>query len=144
MDKKEVFNGVIAGAGTFFTYLCGFWDTALIVLISFMILDYITGILGGMVYKDLSSEVGFKGLLRKFTIMVVLIVAVLLDRLLNDGTWVFRTLVCYFYIANEGISILENAGRLGLPLPEKLLEALSQLKEGNKKASKETNKEIRN
>lgn len=136
MDKKEVFNGVIAGIGTAFTYAFGIWDTALIVVVVFMVLDYLTGVMCGIVYKDLSSAVGFKGLLRKLTILIVLIVAVLLDRLLNDGTWVFRTLVCYFYIANEGISILENAGRLGLPLPEKLLEILAQLKEGNKKGIK--------
>jgi len=57
----------------------------------------------------------------------------MLDRLINTGSWVFRTLVCYFYIANEGISILENCAQLGLPIPDKLKEALVQLKEGNKK-----------
>ena len=61
--------------------------------------------------------------------------AVLLDRLINTGTWVFRTLVCYFYIANESISLLENCSALGLPIPEQLKDALIQLKEGNKKAS---------
>lgn len=59
---------------------------------------------------------------------MVLIVAVLLDRLLNEGTWVFRTLVSYFYIANEGISILENCGKCGIPLPERLLNIFEQLK----------------
>lgn len=133
MDKKEIFSVAIAGAATFFTYIFGSWDVSLQVLIAFMILDYVTGVISGIVQKNLSSAIGFNGLLRKFTIIIVLIVAVLLDRLINQGTCVFRTIACYFYIANEGISILENVGRLGLPLPEKLIEILSQLKEGNKK-----------
>ena len=64
---------------------------------------------------------------------MVLIVAVLLDRLINSGTWLFRTIVCYFYIANEGISLLENAIAMGLEVPEQIQNALIQLKEGNKK-----------
>ena len=66
----------------------------------------------------------------------VFIVAVLLDRLLNTGTWVFRTIVCYFYIANEGISLLENCAGLGLPVPESIQNALVQLKDGEKKELK--------
>jgi toxin secretion/phage lysis holin len=127
--KKETLNAVIAALGTCFTALFGAWDTAIGVLILFMVLDYITGFLGGVVNKTLSSAVGFKGLLKKFTILVVLIVAVSLDRLLNSGSWVFRTLVCYFYIANEGISLIENAAKIGLPVPDKLLTVLAQLKD---------------
>lgn len=136
MDKKEVFNTAIAGIGTFFTWLFGTWDTALAVLVSFMVLDYITGLLRGAINKELSSDIGFRGLARKMLILIVLIVAVALDRLSNTGTWVFRTLVAYFYIANEGISIIENSAALGLPVPEKLKEMLLQLKEGNKKEIK--------
>lgn len=137
MDKKEVFNSIIAATGTGLTWLLGSWDTALAVLIAFMIMDYITGLLRGAINKELSSDVGFKGLARKAVIFIVLIVAVCLDRLSNTGTWVFRTLVAYFYIANEGISILENSATLGLPIPEKLKDMLMQLKEGNKKEIKE-------
>lgn len=133
MDKKEVFNSSIAGVATVLTWLFGTWDTALAVLISFMVLDYITGLLRGAINKELSSDVGFKGLARKSVILIVLIVAVALDRLMNTGTWVFRTLVAYFYIANEGISILENSAALGLPIPDRLKEMLMQLKDGNKK-----------
>jgi toxin secretion/phage lysis holin len=93
-----------------------------------MAIDYLTGIISAAIQQKIDSQIGFKGILRKSTIILVLIVAVLLDRLLNDGTWVFRTLVCYFYIANEGISILENCGKSGLPLPPKLLKTLEQLK----------------
>ncbi|MCT8975480.1 phage holin family protein [Clostridium sp. CX1] len=137
MDKKEVFNSIIAGTGTYLTWLFGAWDTALQILIVFMVLDYCTGLLRGAINKELSSDVGFKGLARKAVIFVVLIVAVSLDRLSNTGTWVFRTLVAYFYIANEGISIIENSAALGLPVPEKLKEVLLQLKEGNKKEIRE-------
>lgn len=129
----KVFKYIVAAVGTGFTWLFGTWDTALVVLAMFMILDYITGLWKGYVTKTLSSDVGLKGLTRKFLILVIIIVAVLLDRLSGMDNWFFRTLVCYFYIANEGLSILENATVLGLPLPDKLKEALEQLKQGNKK-----------
>ncbi|MEG2741746.1 MAG: phage holin family protein [Clostridium sp.] len=119
--------------GTGITWLLGTWDTALVVLIAFMVLDYATGVLRAWINKEVSSDVGLKGIARKAVIFVVLIVAVMLDRLLNTGTWVFRTLICYFYIANEGISLLENCAGLGLPIPDKLKDALVQLKDGEKK-----------
>lgn len=127
------FKGVVVSVGTGLTWFLGTWDTALAVLVCFMVLDYVTGLLRAYVNKEVSSSVGLKGIARKAVIFVVLIVAVLLDRLLNTGNWVFRTLICYFYIANEGISLLENCAGLGLPIPEKLKEALAQLKEGEKK-----------
>ncbi|EPB8165176.1 holin family protein [Clostridium perfringens] len=120
--------GIVA-IGTLFTWLLGAWDTPLVILIVLMSLDYITGITKGYVNKDLSSNVGLKGIARKGIIFIILIVAVMLDRLLNTGNWIFRTLVCYFYIANEGISIIENASKLGVPVPSKLKNALIQLKE---------------
>jgi toxin secretion/phage lysis holin len=137
MEKRETFNTSIAILGAFFTYLLGAWDTALIVLVAFMVLDYATGLIKAYLNKVVSSDVGLKGIARKSLILIVLIVAVMLDRLINNGTWVFRTLICYFYIANEGISLLENCAQLGLPIPDKLQNALVQLKEGNKKEIKE-------
>ena len=98
-----------------------------------MVLDYLTGVIRGYINKELSSDVGLRGIARKAVIFIVLIVAVALDRLLSTGNWVFRTLVCYFYIANEGLSLIENCGSLGLPIPDKLKEALAQLKDGEKK-----------
>ena len=127
------FKIIIAALGTGITWLVGTWDTALVVLVCFMVLDYFTGVLRAWTNKEISSDVGLKGIARKTVILIVLIVAVLLDRLLNTGTWVFRTLICYFYIANEGISLLENCAGLGLPIPEKLKDALVQLKDGEKK-----------
>ena len=126
-------KGVVISVGTGLTWFLGTWDMALKVLVCFMVLDYITGVLRAYVNKEVSSAIGLKGIARKTVIFIVLIVAVLLDRLLNTGNWVFRTLICYFYIANEGISLLENCAGLGLPIPDKLKEALSQLKEGEKK-----------
>lgn len=133
---EKVINGFKMGVaiiGTGFTWLFGSWDTALVVLIFFITLDYLTGVLRAYINKEISSNVGLKGIARKAVIFIVLIVAVLLDRLLNTGSWVFRTLICYFYIANEGISLLENCAGLGLPIPEKLKDALIQLKDGEKK-----------
>lgn len=133
MKIEEMFNLIVAAIATSITWLFGTWDIALIVLVCFMILDYITGLVRAYINKTVSSDVGLKGIARKSLILLVLIVAVLLDRLLNAGTWVFRTLVAYFYISNEGISLLENCVGLGLPVPERLQDALLQLKEGNKK-----------
>ncbi|ARC85628.1 toxin secretion/phage lysis holin family protein [Clostridium argentinense CDC 2741] len=136
MEKENLIKTIVASIGTGLTWLFGTWDTAIGILILFMVLDYITGLLRGYINKELSSNIGLKGIARKAVIFVVLIVAVSLDRLINTETWVFRTLVCYFYIANEGISLLENCATLGLPIPEKIKEALLQLKEGNKKEIK--------
>ncbi|MFR6069190.1 MAG: holin family protein [Clostridium perfringens] len=129
---ENIFNYLKIGIvtiGTLFTWLLGAWDTPLVILIVLMALDYITGITKGYVNKDLSSNIGLKGIARKGVVFTILIVAVMLDRLLNTGNWIFRTLVCYFYIANEGISIIENASELGVPVPSKLKNALIQLKE---------------
>ena len=130
----KIFNSTVAVVATFFTYLFGGWDAAIGILIVFMCLDYATGVIVAYQNNLLDSEVGFKGLVKKFMILVILIVAVMLDRLMNTGTWVFRTLVCYFYIANEGISLLENVSNLGVKIPDKLKDALVQL---NKDESEE-------
>ena len=127
MKKMKIFDSIVAIMATFFTWIFGTWDIAIAILIIFMVLDYLTGVIVAYQNKTLNSEVGFKGLIKKCMILVILIVAVMLDRLLNTGTWVFRTLVCYFYIANEGISLLENVSNLGVKIPEKLKDALEQL-----------------
>lgn len=133
IDYLKYFTMVL---GTGLTWLFGAWDTAIMVLICFMVADYIVGVIKGAYTKELSSDTGLKGIARKFLILLIVMVAVLLDRLLNTGTWVFRTLACYFYIANEGISILENAIILGLPVPEKMKDTLVQLKDGERKEIK--------
>ena len=126
---KYWLNVIFAFIGSSFTYLFGGWDNVLFSLILFVILDQATGLIVGAYSNTLNSKTGTKGILKKSTILIVMILAVTLDRLLNDGSWLFRTLVAYFYIANEGISILENCGKLGLPIPQKILDTLEQLKE---------------
>ena len=112
--------GVIAGA------LLGKLDGLLIALLIFMGLDYITGVVNAIYSHSLSSEIGFKGLLRKGLILIIVIVGHILDiYVLKVGSTV-RSAVCLFYISNEGISILENAASIGLPLPEKLKKILEE------------------
>jgi toxin secretion/phage lysis holin len=126
--KRRIFNGIAAGIGGVFTYILGGWDTPLRVLFWFMFIDYLTGLIGAVYQNRLNSKVGYKGIAKKISILIVVVVGVLLDRLINDNVWVFRSLVCYFYIANEGISILENIGKTRVPLPQKLISVLEQLK----------------
>ncbi len=128
---KQIFDSIVAVVCTALTYLVGQWDAPLIVLLCFMVADYITGVLVAVIAKKLSSTVGFKGLAKKACILLVMMLAVLLDHLLHEGEWLFRTLCAYFYIANEGISILENAALLGIPVPSKLREVLAQLNDEN-------------
>jgi len=132
----KLISTVAAGVGTFFTWCFGSWEIGLKALFLFMVMDYITGLMCGTKEKNLSSEIGFNGLKKKFTILIILILAVMLDRLIGQG-WVFRTLVIWFYIGIEGLSILENAVRLGVPFPQQLKDVLVQLKDGNKKEIKE-------
>lgn len=129
---NERINNMFSLISTMFIWLFGTWDIPLMILVTVMALDYITGITRGYVNKQLSSEYGFRGLAKKLTIFYVLILAVLIDRLIGQG-WVFRTLVCMWYASNEGMSILENASAIGIPVPEQLVDALEQLKQGNKK-----------
>jgi len=126
---SEKISTVIGLIGTGLTWVLGKWDIAIIVLVMFMSLDYILGLLKGKVNNNLNSKTGFRGLAKKSAIFVVLIVAVCLDCLIGNGTWVFRTLVCYFYIANEGLSILENCSQIGIKVPIQIQNALEQLKD---------------
>ena len=93
-------NTILAILGTLFTWLFGAWDLSLMILVTVMALDYVTGVTRGYVNKQLSSEYGFRGLAKKLTIFYVLILAVLIDRIIGNG-WIFRTLVCFWYTGNE-------------------------------------------
>lgn len=131
MDK--VVNCISAGIFAICGFLWGQIDGLLYALIAFMTLDYITGIISAYIAKELSSKVGFSGIAKKVFIMVLVAVGHILDvHVLGSGS-VCRSAVIGFYLANEGISILENSGKIGLPLPEKLLEVLEQLRKDNKK-----------
>ena len=133
---SEKIGFIFASVGTLLTWLFGGWELGLQILIIAMILDYIMGLMCGYKGKELNSKIGFNGLKKKFTILIILILAVLLDRLLGQE-WIFRSLVIYFYVAMEGISILENAAKLDVPIPGKLKEALVQLQEKGQKKGDE-------
>ena len=128
MSKQlATFNGIIATIGTCITAALGGWDIALQVLVTFVILDYITGLTAAIIDKTVSSAVGFKGIVKKVMIFALLYVAVQADK--ATGTSIIRSFTIMFYIANEGISILENAGKLGVPYPAPLKNILVALKE---------------
>ena len=118
-----------------FFAVCGFlWgqmDGLLYALIAFMVLDYITGIISAYIAKNLSSAVGFTGIAKKVFILILVAVGHILDMHILGGEAVCRSAVIGFYLANEGISILENAGKIGLPLPQKMLDVLEQLRKDN-------------
>ena len=113
--------------GGFLGWFLGGADGFLYTLIVFVALDYITGVMCAIVEKKLSSEVGFKGICRKVLIFLLVGVANLLDVYVLGEAAVLRTAVIFFYLSNEGVSMLENAGRLGLPIPQKLKDVLAQL-----------------
>lgn len=120
----------VALLGAVVGFLWGDFDGLLLALISFITLDYLTGILVGIAEKRLSSSVGFSGIARKGVILAVVAVGHIVDVYVLGGCGaVFRSAVIGFYLANEGMSILENAGRLGMPLPRKLKEVLRQLED---------------
>lgn len=127
----DIFNGIMAVAGTCVTFLFGGWDIVLNSLIILMAVDYATGLMKGYVNKDLSSSTSARGLFKKIMTLLILIVGVALDRMIGTGEHMFRTLVAFFYISNESLSIIENATQLGVPVPQQIQDALEQLKNNN-------------
>ena len=129
---KEFWNGiqlVFAVIGGWLGWFPGECDGLMYALIAFVIADYVTGVMCAVSDKRLSSEVGFKGICRKVLIFVLVGMANILDMHVIGTGCVLRTAVLFFYISNEGVSVLENAGHLGLPVPAKLLDVLEQLHE---------------
>ena len=127
---KQVWNGMqiaFTALGGFLGWFLGGADGFLYALIAFVVIDYITGVMCAIYDKSLSSEVGFRGICRKVLIFILVGVGNLLDVYILGEAGVLRTAVIFFYLSNEGVSLLENASRLGLPIPEKLKEILQQL-----------------
>ena len=124
---KEFICAAIAGLGTFLTFIFGDWDVALQCLVIAVALDYISGIIKAFVNKELSSKIGVKGLLKKVGVFVVVALAVLIDKITGESGAV-RTLVIYYFVANEGLSIVENLSEAGLPIPDVIKKALKSLK----------------
>ncbi len=127
---KEFWNMIqlaFAGVGGWLGYFLGGCDGLILALLAFVVIDYITGVMCAVVDKKLSSAVGFKGICRKVLIFLLVGIANILDvQVIGTGS-VLRTAVIFFYISNEGVSLLENAGHLGLPIPVKIKTVLEQL-----------------
>jgi len=133
---KEFWNTIqllFAGIGGWLGYFLGGCDGLLFALLAFVVIDYITGVMCAIADKTLSSEVGFKGICRKVIIFLLVGIANILDvQVIGTGS-ILRTAVIFFYISNEGVSLLENAAHLGLPVPAKMKAVLEQLHDKSEK-----------
>ena len=129
---KQIWTAIqtaFTALGGFIGWFLGGADGFLYALIAFVVIDYITGVFCAIADKSLSSGVGFKGICRKVLIFVLVGIGNIIDVYVLGDSSVLRTAVIFFYLSNEGVSLLENASRLGLPIPDKLKEVLSQLHE---------------
>ena len=138
-DMKEFWNliqFIFTAIGGWLGYFLGGCDGLLIALVVFVAVDYLTGVMCAIADKKLSSEVGFKGICRKVLIFLLVGIANILDAQVIGTGSVLRTAVIFFYLSNEGVSLLENAAHLGLPVPEKIKTVLEQLHD---RAEKEEN-----
>lgn len=127
--KSFSFNAIFSVTGTTISALLGGWDILIQLLLTFMVIDYVTGVLSAIRNNKLNSEVMYWGGIRKAAVLLVIIIAVMFDALVSADAPVFRTLAMYFYISREGISVLENLGKMGVPLPAFIRKFLEQLKE---------------
>lgn len=124
---KHLISNVFSVIATIFIYLMGGIDVALQSLIIVMVIDYLTGIASAVYNKELSSKTGLKGILKKFSYLLVVALSVVVDNLLGQSGLI-RTLVIYFFVANDGLSIVENMAEMNIKLPNKLIDALEQIK----------------
>ncbi len=125
---QVVFAAVGGGIGWFFGEMDGFFYA----LLAFVVIDYLTGVMCAIADRSLSSEVGFRGIFRKVLIFVMVGAGHILDAQVIGSGDALRTAVIFFYISNEGVSLLENAAHIGLPVPEKLKDVLAQLHDREK------------
>ena len=136
---KEIWNWiqiVFAAIGGGIGWFLGGADGFLYALIAFVVIDYITGVMCAIVDKKLSSAVGFRGIFKKVLIFILVGVGNIIDVQVLGQAGVLRTAVIFFYLSNEGVSLLENAGHLGLPIPAKLKAVLEQLHDRSEKEDK--------
>lgn len=129
MNWSNIFKGASAAVGGVVGFLYGQLNGLFWAVIALMAIDYITGVIVAVLDKKLSSEVGFRGLVKKLFILVLIAVGHILDAYVIGQGAAFMTAVMLFFAANEGISIMENAANLGLPIPKKLRDVLEQLKD---------------
>lgn len=134
MDKigiDKIISLVAGEIATIFIYLFGGIDVALTCLIVAIILDYVSGMIKAYNKKQLSSKIGFSGILKKIGILILVMLSVLVDRV-TSNTGAIRTLIIYYFVANEGLSVLENLGESGIPIPTAIKKALKVLKDQSK------------
>ncbi len=129
---SDFLKGIFAAICTLVGFLFGSADGLIIALIVLIVMDYISGVVAAIVEKKLSSEIGAKGIAKKVFMLLIVAVANIVDiNVIGEGN-TLRTVTVLFYIANECISLIENAGRLGVPVPKKLMDVLAQLKDKDK------------
>ena len=129
----NVFKNIMAGICTILSFLFGDIEGMMVALIALIVLDYISGVIAAAVEKRLSSEVGAKGIAKKIFMLLIVALANIVDiNVIGDGH-VLKTVTVVFYICNECISLIENAGRIGVPVPKKLLDVLEQLRDRDDK-----------
>lgn len=137
---KEIWNWIqviFAAIGGWLGFFLGGWDGFLYALVIFIAMDYITGLMCAILDKKLSSEIGFRGIFKKVLILALVAIGHVIDKnVIGDGS-VIRTAVIFFYLSNEGVSVLENAAHIGLPVPKKLKDILEQLHDRDGKEGKE-------
>ncbi len=129
---KNIINNlqlVFTAIGGWLGWILGGVDGFLYALIAFVVIDYLTGFMAAIVERKLSSEVGFKGIFKKVLIFLLVAVGNIIDQDLIGTGSAIRTAVIFFYLSNEGISIIENSSRIGLPIPKQLKNVLEQLKD---------------
>ena len=124
---KEIFCSIVSWFTCLIVYLLGGWDVSLQCLVIAIALDYISGLIKAYSLKTLSSKIGLRGLIKKIGLLIIVMIGVLVDRVTgNSGD--IRTLVIYYFVANEGLSILENLSVAGVPIPEFVTKALKVIK----------------
>lgn len=124
---KNFISDVISVILTTIVYVLGGWDVALISMVIVVIIDYITGVASAFYNKKLSSKQGLKGIIKKFCYFLIVALAVVIDNLLGQSG-IIRTLVIYFFVANDGLSVIENMAEMDVKLPRKLIDALEELR----------------
>ena len=129
---KDTFITSMTAIGTgILTALLGGWDSAMEILLICMVLDYLTGVGAAIKNKELKSSTGYEGLMKKGSIFLIVILAAQIDRITGNAAALFRTSCAFFFVANEGLSILENVGALGIPLPSFFKSILVKMREDN-------------
>jgi len=127
LEFRDIFRYIVAIGGSLVTYLLGGWSALIKILVAFVVIDYITGVLAAAIRGKLNSNIGLKGIAKKVFIFVIVACGHLVDGAMGTNN-IVRDAAIYFYIANELLSILENAGEIGLPVPDMLKNAIERLK----------------